>query len=526
MAVPTVSLKPVSELAVYSWSEWDSVNLVKAALRDLEFGILQEAAQLVDAMGRDDRVSGTLLTRVEALPSLPFTMAVAEDATAKAKEVADEASESFEKMCPNEELLKLQHWGVMLGLGLGQLVWERSEGRWTPTLKVWHPRSCWYNLDAEKLFVYSREGQQEVTPGDGQWVVYAPYGIKRGWMYGKVRSLYVPWLVRQWGWRDWARKSEVHGIPIRKAHTPVSASEADKERFLREVARLGSESVIRLPKGATEAEQFDVSLLEAAAEGHLLFKDLLQMASDSIAICMLGQNLTTDVKGGAYAAAQVHENIRTDILRGDARSLGLCLKKQVFTPWARFNHGDESLAPLPSWSTDPPEDKSKLGDAMTKIGEGITALRQAGTHPDADDILESAGIPITEEAEEPEEMDPEEDPEEPADPADGGDEETERTLNHVMLARLPKKTRTSVIEGQLYLDKVVEEGKTEGNALMAPLTAELLQAVQSATSYNDLKKKLRAIYTGADLSKFADLVEKALMLAELEGRNAVLEEGD
>lgn len=530
MAGPPLAV--VQEQPFYSWTEWDSVDLVKVALRDLEFGILDQAAQLVDAMGRDDRVSGCTLTRIEALPALPFTMAAPEKLEgAKAESVADEASELFEWMCPNAELLKLHHWGVHLGLGIAQNRWEKTEGAWLPRLHVWHPRMARYDIDREKLFVQTRAGELEIVPGDPQWVVYAPYGVKRGWMFGKVRALYVPWLVRQWTWRDWARKSEVHGIAIRKAFTPSNADETDKQRFLKEVARLGRESVIRLPRPQNKDEAgFDLELLEAAADGHLVFKDLLAEANTSIAITLVGQNLTTEVKGGAYAAAQVHQNIRSDILRGDAQNLGLCLQGQVLGPWAKFNHGDEALAPLPTWSTDPPEDKAQAGLALKNLGEGLTALREAGTHPDADAILEAHGVPVTDKSEEPE-LEPETDP--AADP--GADDvptthSTHRnpieTHSEETLATLPKAQRRAVVEGQLYLDEVVKEGQSSASLTLAPIMVQLLQVVHQATSYEDMKRRLKELHQGEDLAQLADLVEKCLILAELEGRNAVLEESE
>lgn len=528
MALPALAQAPTqqfsNEVPYYSWSEWDSVNLVKQALRDMEFGIMEQVAQVIDAMGRDDRISGCLLTRIEALPALPFTMATSESSPDKARGVADEAKALFETMAPNAELIKLQHWGVMLGLAVAQLKWDvkkvGSRIAWVPSIQVWHPRSLYYKFEDDTLHIQTRDGDHVVTPGDGQWLVYAPYGVKRGWMYGNARSLYVPWLVRQWDWRDWARYNEVHGLPIRKATTPLSADESDKQAFMKAVARLGSESNIRLPKGAADGEKYDVELLEALSTNYLTFGQQLEKADAAIAVNLLGQNLTTEVKGGSYAAAQVHENIKASVLRGDAKNLGLCLKTQLLRPWAIYNHGDEELTPTPTWATDPPEDKAQVGTAMKNIGDGLTALRGAGAHPNTDEILEGVGIPVTEEADEPE-------PQAGKNPGGNEDmpEETDPELHsQVQLASLPKKTRQRVVEGQLYLDEVVAQGTQEGTLALSPLMVQLLHAVNQATSYEDLKKRLLTIYSGEDRSKLADLMEKALMLAELEGRHAVLEE--
>src|SRR5688572_21623548 len=145
MAAPVQ--RPARELPVYSWSEWDSVSLVKGALRDLEGGLFEQAASVVDAMGRDDRITGCLLTRIEALPALPFTMVPGEDGGGRAQTIAEEADELFEAMAPNAELLRLHHWAVMLGLGVGQLIWDRDGGRWQPRLTVWHPRHLYWRQD-------------------------------------------------------------------------------------------------------------------------------------------------------------------------------------------------------------------------------------------------------------------------------------------------------------------------------------------------------------------------------------------
>jgi phage gp29-like protein len=433
-------------------------------------------------------------------------------------------------MCPNAELLKLQHWGVMQGIGLAQNLWERAPGnvtgkQWIPRLKVWHPRMLYYRLDAEELIVHTRDGDRVVESGDGEWVVYAPYGLHRGWMYGKIRSLYVPWLVRQWGWRDWARHSEVHGMPIRKAITPTSADEKDKQRFLKEVARLGSENVIRLPK-ALDGSQFDLELLEAAADGHLVFKELLAEANSSVAIALLGQNLTTEVKAGSFAAAQVHQNIRSDILRGDAQNLGLMLREQVLKPWARFNFGDAELAPTPTWSTDPPEDKGALGTAMVNIGKGLQELRKAGAKPDTDSILENAGMEVTGPAEEP--PPPEAQPSGPGGPQNGGEPgatQPEAQADSKRLATLLEATKPSPeVEGQLYADDLVRNGRHDASRALLPDLQDLLEAVHQARNFEELRTLLESTYDGLKgREELARAMQRALVLAELAGRHAILE---
>jgi phage gp29-like protein len=234
----------------------------------------------------------------------------------------------------------------------------------------------------------------EVRIGDPQWLVYAPHGIERGWMMSLVRSLAVPWLIRQWGWRDWGRYSEVHGLPTRKGKVPYGASEEDKQRFIQEIASLGTESTIRLPQGATKDDPgFDVELLEAESNTWEGFEKLLVRADTCIAVRIVGQNLTTEVEGGSYAAANVHDRVRNDILRADADSLAEALHRQTLSDYARFNFGDPGLAPLPKWDVEPPEDENAEATAAKTWADAIVTLQATGAKPDVDAILDAHNIP-------------------------------------------------------------------------------------------------------------------------------------
>jgi phage gp29-like protein len=46
---------------------------------------------------------------------------------------------------------------------------------------------------------------------------------------------------------------------------------------------------------------------------------LLESCKTEVAIAILGQNLTTEVKGGLYAAAESHMAVRQDIIYGDKK---------------------------------------------------------------------------------------------------------------------------------------------------------------------------------------------------------------
>lgn len=511
------AFKMIRELPAYSFSDFDRLYQVKAAIRELENGQLRTSALVVDAMTRDDRLEGILLQRTKALSSLPlnFTDGVNPKAAAAAKEV----TANFKSWASAASLTEMLKWGVMLGVSFGQVLWEVVDGLLTPKLKVWHPMHAYWRWDTRSWWMVAEGGVIEVKPGDGQWLVFTPYGEERAWMMGGVRSLYVPWLLRQWALRDWGRWSEVYGSPIRKVSTPIAAEESDKQRFLREVAQLGASSTIRLPTAADPTQKFDVELVEAASTGYDGFDKLLAKCESSMAITVLGQNLSTEVTGGSYAAASVHASIRNDILESDAQSLASCLYEQLLKPWAALNFGDPKAAPIPAWVTSPPEDRKEAGDALKSLGDGIKSLFAAGAKPDTDAILDRHGIPVTGPAEEPAPP--------PVPPAPGEKpaiEEEPAKDDKALAAMFLSMKPSGAQRGQAYVDAVADKARERAATVLKPDVMHVLGAVAASNSYDELKGRLIELYGAMEPHQFAVVLQRAMLLGELAGRLAVLED--
>lgn len=511
------------EVPSFTWTEWDSVGLVKQAVRSLEQGQFDAAMLVIDAMTRDDRLRSALEKRTQAIPSLPRTVKDAKGPNAT--KCAELVREKWDEFFPPSAVAELQKWGVMGGLGVAQNLWELDdEGRLVPRIKVWHPRFVYWRWDTRSFWVNTSTGPTELKHGDGQWILYAPFGLERAYMMGLVRSLYVPWLVRQWDWRDWARFSEVHGLPIRKAFVPANAADDDKERFLRECADIGSETVLRLPRSPEGEEAgFDLELLEAAAEGHQLFKELMEECNSCIAITLLGQNLTTEVKEGALASTGVHSQVEATVLRRDAFELTKALKTGSLEPMAQFNFGDRKAAPDITWETEPPEDKVQLATAQKTAGEAITALNDAGLPVDGDKMAETFGIPLREgETFEAQPTKAEQDEAAAAAEKDALDKTLKAKPKLKAVSR--RSDTEDAIEGQLYVEDLIGASSSAGVAVLEHDFDGIMADVAAAKDFIDLKNRLAQRYHKMKPEKLQRVLQAALMLAELNGRHSVIEE--
>lgn len=491
----------------WSFSGFDSLRVVRNSISELENGYLHRAAQLVDAMRRDDAVDGALERRASLLPSLPVLFEKGKGRHAEF--VAKEAEDNFEKMVPDAELASLVSWGLMLGAAFAQLVWERTSTRWTPALKVWHPWAFHYRRDLDMWFGSDSTGMFPVEPGNGEWVVFEPYG-RRGFMRGRVRSLYVPWILRQWTYRDAGRYSEVYGTPIKKGFVPMSASKESIARFQQELSALGNETTITLPRAPDGRPGFDLELIEARGDGMQQFMELAENTTKAINIALLGQNLTSDVSGGSFAAAKVHNAIRNDLMQADADKLSDCLNTQVLRPWAVFNFGSDAMSPKMSWDTTPPTDKTEDGAAMESLGKGIAALLAVGVKLDVNALMESKGYPVAAIEQ------PEEEEAEGAEEA-GEEEEKEETLSM-------RQNIKGAIQGQQFTDAVAADLLSKSKEQITADVTTLLGAVLEAGSFQDLETRLKQAFAGMDAAPFAEKLSQALALAEMNGIDAVFED--
>jgi phage gp29-like protein len=394
-----------TQLPVMGFAEWDRVGQVRSILHQLRLGYFRDAAILVDQMFEDDRIMGNLNTRTNGLLGAILSIKPARDG-AKYKRVANAVEKAWDQMLPSAEVANLMRWGLMLGIGIGELVWDTSGDFWMPRLKVWHPQFVYWRWDTRSYWLITQEDAQIELPqtdkhihSDGKWVLYTPYGAQQGWLRGLVRSLAMIWLLRQWAYRDWARYNEVHGIPIKKAIVPGDAEKSAKGRFANAVANVGAESVVVCPQvqKSDDGDKYDVELLEAKADTYEGFEKLTDKTEKSYAVVILGQDASDKAQGGALQ--QSKDKIRDDIKRFDAKTIAETLYNQVIYWFVSHNYSDPKLTPRPEYDVEPTESEHEEARALNQIAQAIPNLIAGGA--DIRAILEYHGIPTLE----PDEMD-------------------------------------------------------------------------------------------------------------------------
>lgn len=375
---------------------------VEAARNQAETGSMLLLADLVETMHRDARIQGVLSTRTHGMLGLPleFEGGSEEARTALASKNETSQVSSFWAMHKESELAKLLRYGLLLGVGLAQIV-ELPRAAGKPhryRLDVWSPRWLTYyhygfGNGGSRWQVQTQDGMEDVVPGDGKWVLFLPYGDRRPWSEGLWNQLSFPWLLKHYSMEDRANFGEALGSPIWVGNTKHGGTEKQRNKFLSELKNMGKNGKIVLPEG------WELKLVEASSSGKSgdVFSQQIKDSNEEITIALAGQLVTTEGTAG-FSNGSVQENIHQNLLRFDAKRLAECLHEQTLEHWALYNYKNRSAAPWPKWQTEKPEDMTEKADGIKKIGDAVTAINAAvatyGVKVDVMGLMQQFNIPM------------------------------------------------------------------------------------------------------------------------------------
>ncbi len=357
--------------------DWQ-VDWLRAAVRAHMWGMFEQSGQLVDAILGDDRVHATLGSRISGLFGREVRFRPANDSMA-AKECLDAWVKAWPGFATVAAQTEMQAYTILMGFEPAQLSWGAMGGvEYCPYVRPWHPRYTYYNWSLRKFVAFSQDGSLPILPGNGKWLLHAPYGEYRGWIRGAVRPIAEPWLMRHWALRDWARFSEVHGMPIKKGIVPASAEQGQRDAYEAALSQLATETTLMVSQGNDGVNSYDFELVEAKDTAWEAFPGLRDHCDMAIVLALMFQNLTTEVKGGSYAATTAHMDIRQGGLQFDNAAWRWTIWQQVARPFAWLNFGDPDLAPITDNDVTPREEYEHNAKQFQEFGKAIQVLAQGG----------------------------------------------------------------------------------------------------------------------------------------------------
>jgi phage gp29-like protein len=351
----------------------------------------QQAALYQDSMLKDGRLGGQWLVRARAVSRLEWDLQPA-SADAVDQRVVEFLEPKLRRLGWRAVIRQLV-WGAAAGYAASQIHWSHAAGE-VDVLKLEHWPTRFLLPDETGAITKLAS----VANPTGWSMPTAKFIVHEGGELdadpvssGCFRPAAWYWFFKNHVLKQWLAHTETYGQPLRVAKFPPGASPADRKTAYQMLLNLGQEAVALLP------ESFQVEVVKAMeARDPAMYQALLQRCDEEVSILLLGQTLTTSIgeTGGAYAAANVHNDVRLEITESDAEALAETIRRDLLTPWVRFQFGADAEPPEFRLLVQEPEDL----EAKAKTYRVLT--REVGLPIGRSHLYETFGIPVPEEGEE------------------------------------------------------------------------------------------------------------------------------
>ena len=476
-----------------------------AILREAESGYAESYLDLAEEMEEKDlHYQAVLGTRRRQVSQLKITVEPADDSS-EAEADAEIVREWLGRTELEDELFDIMD-AVGKGFSVHEIIWEMSERQWMPAkLKYQLPR--WFVFDREtgqQLMIRDPEGQHgwaELEPA--KFVVHrhaAKSGLPiRG---GLARSAAWAWMFKNYTLRDWVRFVEAYGMPYRVGKYDKSANAEEKNALLTAVRDIAGDAAAIIPMGM---EIEFVTALPGAARTEV-FSSLLEYIDAQISKAVLGQTLTTqEGQGGtgSYGLGKVHDEVRHDIERSDARQLAATLNRDVVKPLIELNRGARPMRPRIVIGREEESDPQILSEAVSKlvpVGLRVKASEMRGklglSEPDdGDEVLEPGGMGLPAEGDSPKEM------------------------ARAIARRLGKRGSARDTDAMdAAIDALLDdEWEPAMDPLIGPVLAKAEAAVERGESLDDLRAELPEVFAAMDGDALVQVLRRAAFSATLSG---------
>jgi Protein of unknown function (DUF935) len=353
-------------------------------------GYIRPAALLYRAMRRDGVLSGLLSARTSSLVRLPKKFYGNE-------EIADELRSQngtrsvFDEMFPPSELAMLATDGIVLGIGVAELI--PVPGRSYPVMVRLEPEFLQYRWAENRWYFNSIAGALPITPGDGRWILHVPGGRLTPWVSGAWPSLGRSFINKEHAILHRSNYSAKLANPARAAIAPIGASEIQRQGFFQKLLAWGTNTTFELPVG------WDVKLIESNGRGWDVFQKEIDTCDQEYMVALTGQIVTT-TGGAGFSNADIHKAIRQDMVQDTADSLGYTINTQGLPQYIVANYGIEALDNITTveWDTMTPVDREKETRVLTQAATAIqllgTSLAPYTKGINVDEIAVRYGIPL------------------------------------------------------------------------------------------------------------------------------------
>lgn len=450
-------------------------------LRDAAMGEMHDFLTIAEEMEEiETQYASALSTRKRAIQSIDLQVEAASDSAEDIK-IADAVREDLAEHPGMYDLIGDLLDALGKGYSVVEIVWDVEGRQWRPERFEHHdPRLFQFDRETRKTLRKRVQSDFNGAPLEPfKFIRHVPR-LKSGIpaRNGLARLAMWSFLLKSYSLKDWAAFLEVHGMPLRLGKYGQGASDADKRVLLNAVRNIGSDAAAIVPSG------MEIEFVETKGFSEKPFEGFSTYLDKAISKAIIGQTMTAD-EGSSLGQAKVHDNVRIDIKKADARQLNGTFARDLVRPYVDLNFGPRDKYPRLVVQVAESEDIKTMAEALHK-------LVPLGLRIQASEVRDKLGF-----------ADPEEDAEvlgpQPAatpapEPSKAAQKRQSLNARHrpgcPCCGALPKALNAAMIDPNDERDTLVAEAMNEWEPDMAPTIEAIEKAAADATSYAEFETAL------------------------------------
>lgn len=458
---------------------------------------------------RDPHYASVLGVRKRAVSGITPTVVAASD-SAQDQAIAEAVREGIAEHDQFPDLVEDLLDAVGKGYAVVEIDWAKSATDWAIRGWTWRdPRHFVWDRDTgtELRLLTEREAGTGEALEPYKFAVHRPK-LKSGLALrgGIARLVAFGWICKAYTLKDWVAFIECFGLPLRLGRYGPEATPADVAVLSRAVAAIGSDAAATLPK-SMEIEFQEI----ADGAGSDIFEKLARWVDEQTSKAVLGQTMTSD-NGSSKAQASVHNEVRHDVLKADARQVAGTINRDIVRAFVDLNFGPQPDYPRVVIPVEDPEDTA----ATIK---SVDTLARLGVTFRADELRAKVGLTKPEEGDETVGgvM-------QPAAPVPGAaPDATAPARNQAQGACTCGACLTREANAAAGSDVYADLDPAEAQALLSwpaqmdGVLAPVLKLVDEAQSYDEIKRRLPELLGEMSLAQVVDGLVGALVQARAQG---------
>jgi len=321
-----------------------------------------------DMEEKDLHLSSIMGTRKRAVTGLEIKIEAPDGANAKEKKATNLLKEHIGNIPDLPEKLEDVLDAIGKGYSATEIIWGiHKQEAIIEDLRWREPK--WFRFDQESM---SELRMLDPAYPDGQTLIPYKYithihKAKSGLAVrgGILRPCAWMFLFKNYSFKDWVTFAEIYAQPLRVGKYPTSASEQEKDILLQAVANMGTDAAAIIP------DSMLIEFVEASGkQGSTdLYERMCRFCDEQMSKGVLGQTSSADAMSGGLGSGQadLHGDVRDDLLRSDARLLSGTLNRDLVRPIIDLNLGTMDRYPKLTIFIEDAEDLKELGDNVEKL---------------------------------------------------------------------------------------------------------------------------------------------------------------